>query len=102
MGEVASHEAERDVQRPAAGLPVSREAMHEMLAVICPTCDEAHFARLARHCAWCGWDFGSGEAFGQSEIVVNPLPNRRVLGVIFSVVSVCGGVIAYFAWLVNR
>lgn len=74
-------------------------SLFEALAVICPTCDEPHFARMALKCEWCDHHFGGGVEFSKPTMVTNPLPTARLALVVLALCAVVASIVAYFAWI---
>ena len=66
--------------------------------LICPTCDEPFEPSYLQRCEWCGHDFGSGVSIGEPTVPADfEPPNSRVIIVAVGLLALIGGLMAYFA-----
>lgn len=66
--------------------------------LICPTCDEPFEPSYLRRCEWCGHDFGSGISIPEPTVPTDfESPNSRVIIVAVGLLALIGGLLAYFA-----
>jgi hypothetical protein len=66
--------------------------------LICPTCDEPFEPSYLRSCEWCGHDFESGISIPRPAVPSDfESPNSRVIIVAVGLLALIGGLMAYFA-----
>lgn len=82
------------------------EGDHEVIRVICPTCDEPFEPKFRGRCHGCGYYFDGAAPIAEPaerppETEPNELDRRSLLALV-TIAAVLTGLIVYFAWLLRR